>query len=274
MFRKTLISTVILASSATMAEKVPTPGQVDSRIKTVIYDQRNVVRINGHYGYSTHVVFGSSETIEDIVAGDSLGWQIIPGVSPNHLTFKPTEELNHTNVTIVTNKHTYNFELDAHDNHSRKAKDLTFDLYFRYPQEELAQTRNLLKQKERLESSVIIKGENFDVNNINWQYTRNGSEELAPIRVFDDGKFTFFQFDETKQVPAIFIVKEDKSESLANYHKDGNYYVVERIAGQFALRDTGVVTCIYNDNWETKVESEVPEQSKSEHLAGVSDGRG
>ncbi|MEE9356079.1 MAG: P-type conjugative transfer protein VirB9 [Methylococcaceae bacterium] len=259
MFKKTLIAIALLSSSSVMAAKVPTPGFVDSRIKTVIYDRRQVTKIVGHYGYSTHVVFGSSETIEDIVAGDSLGWSIIPGANKNQLTFKPTEELNHTNVTIVTNKHTYNFELDAHGNRSRHAKDLTFEVYFKYPEDEMKAGLARAKLKQQKKTATISTARNIDPTQMNTRYSRKGSEEFAPVYVFDSEGFTYFQFDESRKIPAIFVVEPDKSESLANFHREGPFFVVHSIGKQFALRGTNTVTCIYNDAWNPTIDSQLPE---------------
>ena len=261
MFRKLFIWFLILSPMMAYAGKKPTPGSVDHRIKTVIYDPRNVIEIIGHYGFATHIVFSHSESILHISAGDSLAWQIIP--NGHHLFVKPSEDKADTNITVITDKRTYNFDLKAHGNRRRKAKDLTYELIFKYPEDELKQAlahaKTQQRQKQRADQVVIDKDQKFELLDANWSYTRRGSDIFAPLRVFDNGKFTFFQFHALKKIPAIFVVNADKSESIVNLHKMGPYYVVQQVAGQFALRDTGVVTCIYNDNWSTVTDAAMPE---------------
>jgi type IV secretion system protein VirB9 len=261
MFKKFLLLLLLVIPTFAYCGKKPTPGYVDHRIKTVIYDSRNVIEIIGHYGFATHIVFSDSEVIQHIAAGDSLAWQIIP--NGHHLFVKPSEERADTNITVITNKRTYNFDLKAHRNRRRRAKDLTYEINFKYPEDELKlalfNSKKYIRKQQKQKAIKIENKQKFDVIDANWSYTRRGSEELAPLRVFDNGEFTFFQFNESKNIPAIFIVNTDKSESIVNFHKRGPYYVVQRIAGQFALRDTGVVTCIYNENWSTASDSIMPE---------------
>ena len=44
----------------------------------------------------------------------------------------------------------------------------------------------------------------------------------------------------------MFLVDENKNESLVNYHVSDNYLVVQRLGKQFVLRDGDRVTCIFN----------------------------
>ena len=65
--------------------------------------------------------------------------------------------------------------------------------------------------------------------------------------MFDDGQFTYFQFRERQDVPAIFFVADGKNESLLNYHVSGKYVVVERTGRQFTLRSREGEVCVYNE---------------------------
>jgi type IV secretion system protein VirB9 len=85
---------------------------------------------------------------------------------------------------------------------------------------------------------------NIDRANINLDYSFAGSAELRPIKVFDDGNKTFFQF--AKKTPAIFGVNSDYTETLKNFRKEGEYVVVDGVSSQFTLRDGNVHTCIFN----------------------------
>ncbi|MFX7709184.1 TrbG/VirB9 family P-type conjugative transfer protein, partial [Acinetobacter baumannii] len=48
----------------------------------------------------------------------------------------------------------------------------------------------------------------------NWSYSVQGSASVTPDAAWDDGKFTYFRFVGTREMPAIFLVNEDGSERL------------------------------------------------------------
>ena len=83
-----------------------------------------------------------------------------------------------------------------------------------------------------------------DKANVNIDYSFSGDARLKPLMVFDDGNKTFFKFDD--QVPAIFAVNSDFSETLRNFRREGEYIVVDGTATQFTLRDGDQWICIFN----------------------------
>ena len=83
----------------------------------------------------------------------------------------------------------------------------------------------------------------------NFEYTISGPESVSPIKIFDDGKFTYFEFkDKESELPAIFYVNRDSTEGLINYRVNGPYIVVESLRERFTLRHGDDVVCVYNEN--------------------------
>jgi type IV secretion system protein VirB9 len=83
----------------------------------------------------------------------------------------------------------------------------------------------------------------------NFNYTISGSSLIAPIRVFDDGEFTYFQFPyKNAEIPAFFLVDSEGREALINYRMNDDYVVLERVASQLTLRHGSDVTCIFNES--------------------------
>lgn len=227
---------VVLATSAASVQ-VPTPGPVDPRIRTIVYNPREVVTITGQMGYQMVVSFGTGERIENISVGDSLGWQVTPNKKADLLFLKPIDRLPSTNMTVVTNLRRYNFELIAERTTNRRAQ--TYDIRFVYPNEELA--------AESLAVAETPVSEGTPPDSWNFAYTYSGSKALVPQRVFDDGRFTYFQWPERVDTPAVFSVGPDGAESLVNNTVRGRYFVVEQVAAQFALRSGREITKVYND---------------------------
>jgi hypothetical protein len=86
-----------------------------------------------------------------------------------------------------------------------------------------------------------------DLSSYNFNYQYTGEKSIAPSKVFDDGVFTYFQFNsKNSEVPAIYSVDSEGFESLVNYRITGTYMVVEKVAPQYSLRNGGDIVCVYN----------------------------
>lgn len=248
---KLLTLALALTAFSAEASKSPKNGRVDPRIKTVTYNSKDVVKITSHYGYGTHIIFNEDETIENVTIGDSIAWLLAP--IDNNIFLKPLEKNADTNLIVLTNKRVYNFELRAKKAKGASDKSLTFQVSFVYPQIELQkQLLRLKAQRNELNKEVIPEKKTSAVD-WNFDYSFKGSQETTPVRVFDDGHFTYFQFDKHIDTPAIFQVLDEKKEALVNYHVRGKYIVVERIAGQFILRNGNLATCIFNDTFSSVI---------------------
>jgi type IV secretion system protein VirB9 len=59
------------------------------------------------------IEFGPDERIENVAIGDALAWQVTPNRGANLLFVKPVELAVATNMTVVTDRRRYAFELSA-----------------------------------------------------------------------------------------------------------------------------------------------------------------
>ena len=103
----------------------------DSRIKTYIYNPNEVYLIVVHSGFQSHIEFAKNEEIQTISMGDSYSWKITP--LGNRLFIKPMEKNIRTNMTILTNKRTYQFDIVARELDGDDDKDLVYVVRFYYP---------------------------------------------------------------------------------------------------------------------------------------------
>lgn len=103
----------------------------DSRIKTYIYSPNDVYLLVLHYGFLSHIEFAKNESIETITLGDSFAWKVTP--LGNRLFIKPLERNIRTNMTIITNKRTYQFDIVAKELLNGEEKDLVYVIRFQYP---------------------------------------------------------------------------------------------------------------------------------------------
>ena len=238
------ISIAVLAAGPAYAGKDPRPGSADSRIKTFTYHETEVYQLKGHYGFSTVIEFSPREHIETVSMGDSEAWQVLPTKSrPNILLIKPLEENAQTNMTVMTTKRIYTFDLTASKAVSHRSPELAFRIRFVYPEETDLELANF----GSMTSAHYDPLQGTDGSDWNFDYSYSGDKRLRPKRAFDDGVFTYFQFEDFEVMPAIFAVDEKGNESLVNYNIQGDYLVVNRVGAQYTLRDGDTATCIFND---------------------------
>ena len=188
-------------------------------------------------GVSTMIVLGDDERIATVAIGDSLAWQAVPDQSKRYLFIKPLDKTAVTNMNIVTNKRIYNLILRAGATSSR----VVFKLRFSYPDEE--SSARLLSKAQAMAAWPNLK-ELQKNGNANFDYAYKGHIAAKPDAVFDDGVKTFFRF--TGEVPGIFVVNLDKTETLANYRREGQFIVVDKVAGQFTMRNGPNTACVFN----------------------------
>jgi len=223
------------------------PLATDTRLRVIVYNPNEVFKINGFYGYQSSMVFAPGEEVETLTMGDTVSWQIQP--SGNRIFFKPIDKDVTTNMTVITNKRVYYFEL--HDKSVDKIDDpdMVFSIKFLYPEDD----NQISSYSGTAGFYSADEPDISDKDRYNFDYTISGPESITPVKIFDDGIFTYFEFkDRNNELPAIFTVAPDKTESLVNFRISGRYLVVEKVAPRFTLRNGVEVGCVFNEAYLAK----------------------
>lgn len=235
---------ILLVTQTAFALEVSRPLPTDPRIHIVTYNPNDVIKFTGYYEYQSSIVFGKNEVINTISMGTPTAWQVVP--SGNRLFLKPIEKDATTNMTLITNKRVYLFELHAREvdpDEGINDSNLVFVTRFVYPNTDSNDGGGVMFFGGHTSGPDLSHPEKYNFN-----YTISGSDEIAPTRIFDDGEFTYFQFPrKNAEIPAFFRVASDGSESMINYRVQGNYIVMERVVSQLTLRKGNEVTCIFNE---------------------------
>jgi type IV secretion system protein VirB9 len=252
---KKLVMLVALSYPLLSAHALETPraGRFDQRVKFVDYNPTDVVQLVAHFGYQIDIVLAEGEAVlpKGVYLGDGEAWQI--ATLGNHLFVKPKEENGRTNMTVLTNRRAYNFDLTSHwtKNAKRGSNDMYYQVNFRYPTDEAAKVLAARSKaaedaaKKRLDERLAQSSPALNKN-----YFVQGSEELSPDAASDDGRFTRLTFRGNRDVPAIFVVNEDGSESLANRTVEGDTVVIHTVAKKFVLRKGNSVACVFNESFD------------------------
>ena len=244
-----ILLSFLFSLPSSFAVEIPKSLLSDTRIRTISYNSDNVVSLTGNQLIQTAIEFGEDETILGVESGDSDSWTVkVNEHKPNILFIKPDMDNSNSSLTVMTDQHVYEFNLKTDSNLA--ANDITYVLRFTYPEKIQQQLQAALNAKKTLHDSVVNQTP-IDPLSLNWNYdfSKRCSLENVPIKAFDDGKFTYFQFPPQTETPAIFIVDSEGHESLANFKTEGSYVVIERLARQFTFRNGNIVSCIFNEGY-------------------------
>ena len=79
-----------------------------------------------------------------------------------------------------------------------------------------------------------------------FKHVPDGKEAL----IFDDGRFTYMRFPNNREVPAVFHVLGDGSETLVNARMEGDLLVVDRVSRRLMLRAGSAVVGVWNEAFD------------------------
>ena len=233
------LATAVLAASMSVANAAPAQPTLDRHIRIVRYVPDQVTRLDCTLGYVVTLYLGADERIENVSIGDSLGWQITPNRRARVLFIKPNERAAVTNMSVVTNLRSYDFELRAHTASRGRDGQALYTVRFDYPEPVAV----------AVEAPPPPPPPPEPPKDVNHAYSFSGSAKGLPTRVFDDGQSTYFVFAEGADFPAIFAVDPDNKEAVVNIAQRDGYVVVDRLASAFVLRRGELTTRIINDGY-------------------------
>jgi len=230
--RGPLIAALALAS---LAPALPAAAQ-DSRLVEWLYDPMEVVRLEGRVKVQATIRFGEDENIENVAIGDSIAWQVTPNKRANLLFVKPLTPTARTNMTVVTNKRTYLFDLVA----TPKARPL-YLLAFTYPEEpedletndgaQLALGPNAIETQAASDPYAVV-----DPATINAAWVGSGDVGLLPSDTYDDGEATYLTWPSGAAVPAILVKDYEGTEGPVNFTVRGDTIVIDGTPAEIVLR--------------------------------------
>ena len=204
----------------------------DSRIQSITYDPNEIVRIIGKAGIQSTIEFGADEQIENVAVGDSSVWQVTPNRRGSLIFVKPLAPRSRTNMTVVTDKRTYMFDLVAGD----KFTTPLYAMKFSYPHDKMAQTVAAPVQQAAATTPPPAETPTAVAEKLHFDWTSKGNAKLLPGRVFDDGSSLYLAWNKETPLPAILTLSEDRKEGPLNYRMSGEYIVISPVPQNIVLR--------------------------------------
>lgn len=261
---KTLLLASVLGILAlpALAIDYPRGSTADARVKSVVYNENDVVAVYAYPGVATHVMFAADEEVLDIASGFSAGWEfsnrrnnlylkpksLDPAETGSTVGLSPVPGRWDTNLIVTTSRRVYSFQLFLIGPRIPNAKlpqdpRMAFRIKFIYPLDDLAKA-DAQAANTRLAQQPVVR---------NTKYTKKigkRSSAIAPTSIYDDGRFTYLKFPNNREIPAVFLVAEDETESLVNVHVNNDVVVVHRVAPRLLLRLGKQVVTVINEAYD------------------------
>ena len=217
-----------------LAQAVPAlPG--DPRLVTVPYRENAVVRLIGRAGVESTILLADDEHIENVAIGDANAWQVTPNRRANMLFRKPLGQRARTNLTVVTDHHTYFFDLVA-----APGARAIYGLHLAYP--EVPHKAEAPPPPAPLtgEEAALIHGEAtaapVDPARLDTGFVLRGAHDLLPARVFADGHDTYVAWPKGVALPAVLARDARGGEGPINYAMRDDMIVIEGVPDTVVLR--------------------------------------
>ncbi len=228
------------------SEAVPVAGEIDARIRTVEYDPLQVYRLEGRVGYQIDIQFDRGETFVGLGAGDLQALAFT--AHGNHLFLKPKASRVETNLTVITSLRDYRFEYSVGQQPpGSQEQSLLYALRFVYSAskdaEPAASRRPAADPLADLRAAATTAP-----RNTNYWYC--GHASIKPTAAWDDGMRTLLRFGARAELPAIFVVNDDDTESLVNFNSQQGDIIVHRVARRFVLRRGRLTGCVVNAGFQ------------------------
>jgi type IV secretion system protein VirB9 len=96
----------------------------------------------------------------------------------------------------------------------------------------------------RLDTAPQIVNSNYSISE------GKDAGDIVPTLVFDDGRFTYLRFPKNREVPAVFHVLPDGSETLVNARMEGDLLVADRVSRRLMLRAGSAAVGIWNEAFD------------------------
>jgi type IV secretion system protein VirB9 len=267
---KALAWLAALVCAALCARAGAAPEPADPRLREVAYDPRAVVTVPVKRGVVTLVVLDADESITEVAAGlggdctkADAAWCVAAQPGGRNLFVKAKSSASAANnLAVVTDRrtHTFRFVVLADGD----PKPPVYRLVVKAPPRPAPPARLAMREDVPLialpavpppppPQQVVAERLQAKPQVMNTQYSLAegaGSQDIVPTLVYDDGRFTYLRFPGNREVPAVFHVLGDGSETLVNARMEDDLLVVDRVSRKLMLRAGSAVVGLWNESFD------------------------
>ena len=271
MSAKVLVGLTAAAALVVPALSMARAQGADPRLREVLYDPKAVVTVPVKRGVVALVVLDADEAITEVAAG--LGGDCAKAESAWCITAQPggrtlfvkakSGASTPNNLAIVTDRRTHAFRFVVLPDNDRQEPVHRLEVKAA-PVRTAKQARPSLREllpllatppappalspqeliAERLQARPQVMNTHYSIAE------GVGAQDIAPTLVFDDGRFTYLRFPGNREVPAVFHVLGNGSETLVNARMEDDLLVVDRVSRRLMLRAGSAVVGVWNEDFD------------------------
>ena len=242
----------------------------DPRLREVTYDPRAVVTVPVKRGVVTLVVLDADESITEVAAGlggdcakAEAAWCVAAQPGGRNLFIKAKSMASApNNLAVVTDRRTHAFRFVVLADGDPKQP--VYRLMVKAPARATPPGRLTIRDASPLialpavpplpsPQQVIAERLQAKPQVMNTSYAiaeGSGAQDIVPTLIFDDGRFTYLRFPGNREVPAVFHVLGDGSETLVNARMEDDLLVIDRVSRRMMLRAGSAVVGVWNEAFD------------------------
>jgi type IV secretion system protein VirB9 len=210
------LAALISVPAAAQVRPQAEPG-ADPRLQSVAYAPDQVILLEGAPGYQMTIELSPDERAETIAIGDSSAWQVTANKRGDLLFVKALTGGVATNMTVITNVRTYNFDLAP-----ASSAQMAYTVRFHYPPPPAAEEEEL--------ADAAAEG----------RYRLGGDKALRPSEISDDGIHTYIRWPRDRALPAVYAVTDSGLEMLVNgMMRADDLFVIDSVSRKLVFRIDG-----------------------------------
>lgn len=225
----------------------------ETKLVSFPYSPNRVYEIQTRIGMWSVITLEDDERVTGFNLSDTTFWGRKVTNDRKRVMVRPTEQGRFNSASLITNKRTYELVFKSYGEGFPWYQRITWKF-----QEEADPAFGVFKGDVDLvtagtDSSTGVltpagsvnsssdesdTGWTVDVSKAHFDYQilNEGRAKFAPIRVFDDGKFTYIQMPNVQDLPALFAIDEDGSVRLVDYVVKRGYILVQRVLPGILLK--------------------------------------
>lgn len=261
-----LLNQAAAALALHLATALPAAVARDARLREVAYDPDRILSVPVRRGVVTLVVLGEDESLVEAATGlgadcakADAAWCIAVQPGARTLFVKPRSTATAANnVTLVTNRRVHHLRFEVLGEGAPHGE--VYRLTIHAPPAPVPAPVNVADatpapRRPPARSAAQIVNDRMAAPPVvlNTAYSLaqgRHAQDIVPSMVFDDGRFTYLRLGGNREIPAVFHVLDDGSETLVNARMQDDLLVVDRVSRRLMLRAGPAVVGIWNDAFD------------------------
>jgi type IV secretion system protein TrbG len=218
---------------------VAKPSPYSSKLVVFPYHKDAIYPVNTFFNRFTHFEFETGERLVGVFVSDETEFERHVAVTGRDAMIRPRTRGASGSATIITDRRRYQIELrdvsvcPQENQYQRVSWLVDQGIYEDASAIAAAPNTMVAKSAQQIEKAVeptASTGLGIKLDKLNTDYTIEGSDEIKPVMVMDDGERTYLKFPDSMTLrPAMFAVSKAGEPQIVEYAAQNAYFISAQI---------------------------------------------